>query len=130
MKKATDPMVKAVQNGRQLALKVSANSVYGFTGATVGQLPCLAISSSVTAFGREMIEQTKEAVERLYTVDNGCVRAPTMCRLLSVATAHWPQPAAGWALSAPVLGLPGERVARAPGEQPAARGGERVHVRG
>ena len=24
--------VKAVQNGRQLALKISANSVYGFTG--------------------------------------------------------------------------------------------------
>ena len=40
---ATDPMEKAVQNGRQLALKISANSVYGFTGATVGQLPCLVI---------------------------------------------------------------------------------------
>ena len=32
----TDPLRKAVLNGRQLALKVSANSVYGFTGATVG----------------------------------------------------------------------------------------------
>lgn len=74
MKAATDPMVKAVQNGRQLALKVSANSVYGFTGATVGQLPCLAISSSVTAIGREMIERTKEGVERMYTVANGCAR--------------------------------------------------------
>jgi DNA polymerase elongation subunit (family B) len=36
MAAATDPMEKAVQNGRQLALKISANSVYGFTGATVG----------------------------------------------------------------------------------------------
>lgn len=71
MKAATDPMVKAVQNGRQLALKISANSVYGFTGATVGQLPCLEISSSVTSYGRLMIEQTKEAVERMYTVANG-----------------------------------------------------------
>ena len=71
MKKATDPMVKAVQNGRQLALKVSANSVYGFTGATVGQLPCLAISASVTAFGRDMIQATKDAVEEKYTVSNG-----------------------------------------------------------
>ena len=53
-----------VQDGRQLALKVSANSVYGFTGATVGMLPCLEISSSVTAFGREMIWLTKEVVER------------------------------------------------------------------
>lgn len=53
---ATDPFEKAVLDGRQLALKISANSVYGFTGAQVGQLPCLAISSSVTAFGRIMIE--------------------------------------------------------------------------
>lgn len=71
MAAATDPMVQAVQNGRQLALKISANSVYGFTGATVGQLPCLAISSSVTAYGRDMIHATKEAVERLFTVENG-----------------------------------------------------------
>ena len=39
MAAATDPFMKAIQNGRQLALKISANSVYGFTGATVGQLP-------------------------------------------------------------------------------------------
>lgn len=52
-----------VLNGRQLALKISANSVYGFTGATVGKLPCLSISQSVTSFGREMIDQTKTAVE-------------------------------------------------------------------
>ena len=59
MARATDEATKNVQNGRQLAIKISANSVYGFTGATVGQLPCLPISSSVTAFGRQMIEQTK-----------------------------------------------------------------------
>ena len=33
-----------VLDGRQLALKVSANSVYGFTGANVGKLPCIEIS--------------------------------------------------------------------------------------
>ncbi len=59
MARATDDTIRAVQNGRQLALKISANSVYGFTGATVGQLPCLPISSSVTAYGRAMIHQTK-----------------------------------------------------------------------
>merc|ERR1719377_131583 len=32
MKEATDPMTKDVLNGRQLALKISANSVYGYTG--------------------------------------------------------------------------------------------------
>ena len=100
MKNASNPFLKKVLNGRQLALKVclssyvslsvclslcvslplflsslcltlpvitlfpspsrppqiSANSVYGFTGAQVGQLPCLQISSSVTGFGRQMID--------------------------------------------------------------------------
>ncbi len=59
LKKETDPFKKAVLDGRQLALKISANSVYGFTGATIGKLPCLPISSSVTAYGRQMIEKTK-----------------------------------------------------------------------
>ncbi len=40
--------------------QVSANSVYGFTGATVGKLPCIEISASVTAYGRQMIELTKK----------------------------------------------------------------------
>ena len=71
LKKETDPFKKAVLDGRQLALKISANSVYGFTGAQVGQLPCLAISSSVTAFGREMIEFTKATVIEKYSKKNG-----------------------------------------------------------
>ena len=58
-------------DGRQLALKISANSVYGFTGAQVGQLPCLPISSSTTAFGRVMIERTKELVQDKYRKENG-----------------------------------------------------------
>jgi len=40
-------------------VQVSANSVYGFTGATVGKMPCLEISASTTAYGREMIDHTK-----------------------------------------------------------------------
>lgn len=34
LKKESDPFRRAVLDGRQLALKISANSVYGFTGAT------------------------------------------------------------------------------------------------
>merc|ERR1712012_1205785 len=71
LKKETDPFKKGVLDGRQLALKISANSVYGFTGAQVGKLPCLEISQSVTAFGRNMIEETKNQVENMYTVANG-----------------------------------------------------------
>nr|XP_031863513.1 DNA polymerase delta catalytic subunit [Kwoniella shandongensis]KAA5530585.1 DNA polymerase delta catalytic subunit [Kwoniella shandongensis] len=71
LKVEKDPFKRAVLDGRQLALKVSANSVYGFTGATVGKLPCLAISSSVTAYGRQMIEFTKGEVEAEYSTKNG-----------------------------------------------------------
>ncbi|XP_059624479.1 DNA polymerase delta catalytic subunit isoform X2 [Cornus florida] len=71
LKEAKDPLVKAVLDGRQLALKISANSVYGFTGATVGQLPCLEISSSVTSYGRQMIEHTKKLVEEKFLMLGG-----------------------------------------------------------
>ena len=67
----TDPFKKAVLNGRQLALKISANSVYGLTGATTGKLPCLEIASSTTSFGRQMIERTKAEVEAKYCIANG-----------------------------------------------------------
>jgi len=97
MKVETDPFKRSVLDGRQLALKISCNSVYGFTGAQIGKLPCLEISGvsaggvvspelavsrsglkhsgdvtqSVTAFGRAMIDQTKQHVEAQYTVENG-----------------------------------------------------------
>ncbi|KAH7318613.1 DNA polymerase delta, catalytic subunit [Stachybotrys elegans] len=67
----TDPFKKAVLNGRQLALKISANSVYGLTGATNGKLPCLAIASSTTSFGRQMIEKTRDEVQKRFTIANG-----------------------------------------------------------
>jgi len=71
LKSEKDPFKRAVLDGRQLALKVSANSVYGFTGATVGKLPCLPISMSVTSYGREMIEKTKQEVQGHFTIANG-----------------------------------------------------------
>ncbi|KAL7076229.1 hypothetical protein ACQ4LE_004584 [Meloidogyne hapla] len=66
LKKETDPLKKMVLDGRQLALKISANSVYGFTGASKGKLPCAEVAQSVTAFGRQMIELTKKEVEGYY----------------------------------------------------------------
>ncbi|OIR58514.1 MAG: DNA polymerase delta catalytic subunit [Amphiamblys sp. WSBS2006] len=71
LQKETDPFKRAVLNGRQNALKLCANSVYGFTGASNGILPCLAISRSTTAYGRAMIEMTREIVMRRFTTENG-----------------------------------------------------------
>jgi DNA polymerase delta subunit 1 len=62
MAAATGAM-KEVYNGKQLAYKVSMNSVYGFTGAGKGILPCVPIASTTTCRGRGMIEETKNYVE-------------------------------------------------------------------
>ena len=58
MNATSDPFMKTVLNAKQLAIKVSMNSIYGFTGASIGALPCLEISQSVTGCGRQMIDQT------------------------------------------------------------------------
>jgi DNA polymerase delta subunit 1 len=71
MAKETDKNKQQVYNGRQLALKVSCNSVYGFTGQSVGALPCFEISSSITAYGREMILFTRDIILDHYTIKNG-----------------------------------------------------------
>jgi DNA polymerase delta subunit 1 len=62
---------KRVLNGRQMALKVCANSIYGFTGVKRGYLPCRPIASSVTSFGREMLEDAKIWIENNITKQNG-----------------------------------------------------------
>ena len=62
LKDATDPFDKIILESRQQALKLSANSVYGFTGASVGQLPCLAIAASVTAYGRKILDMTQTLI--------------------------------------------------------------------
>ena len=93
MKTVKDAMKKAVMNGRQLALKISANSVYGFTGFSQGKLPLIAISESVTSIGRSMILKTQEIVEKKYNGDKRCGKVkviygdsvtgdtPILCRL-------------------------------------------------
>ena len=55
--------MEAIYNGKQLAYKISMNSIYGFTGASKGMLPLVAIASTVTMRGRQMIEETKNYVE-------------------------------------------------------------------
>lgn len=59
--------MKEVYNGKQLAYKISMNSVYGFTGAGRGILPCVPIASTTTYKGRAMIEETKNYVEKHFS---------------------------------------------------------------
>lgn len=66
MKKEADPRRKKLLDSKQKSLKISCNSVYGFTGVQSGRMPCYPISSSTTSLGRQMIEDTKSAVECKY----------------------------------------------------------------
>lgn len=65
MKVEKDDTIRDVLNVRQLVLKISANSIYGFTCALVNKLVCTYIGETVTATGRQMIERS-----RLYTLQN------------------------------------------------------------
>lgn len=63
MGETSDPAAKALFNARQLALKISCNAVYGFTGAVKrGMYPDLGIADSVTFLGRSMLARTAEMV--------------------------------------------------------------------
>lgn len=61
-----DTRMKAILNGKQLAIKVSMNSIYGFFGVKAGVFPCKPISSTVTYIGRTMIEHSKNCAEKWY----------------------------------------------------------------
>lgn len=62
-----------VQDARQMALKVCANSVYGFTGAPVGRQPNLDISGATTACGRKALYFAKRMAEDFVPGDNEVV---------------------------------------------------------
>ena len=67
MRNSKEDWKKQSYNFRQLALKILANSIYGFTGAQkLGVLPCVQISQSVTSFGRCMIALTQNKIEKAY----------------------------------------------------------------
>jgi DNA polymerase elongation subunit (family B) len=67
MEKATDPFIKNIYDGKQLALKVTANSIYGQFGAPTSPIYCKDIAASTTAVGRLRLEQAKAFVEDDFT---------------------------------------------------------------
>lgn len=67
MKSIVNKTEYEIYDGLQNAIKITTNSIYGFTGAlTFGKLPCKEISSSVTAYGREMLMTTCTYIEKYY----------------------------------------------------------------
>ncbi|KAF6252665.1 hypothetical protein COO60DRAFT_1643784 [Scenedesmus sp. NREL 46B-D3] len=65
-KEQGDGFLESLYNGKQLAYKVTMNSLYGFCGAANGLLPCVPIAATVTTIGRNMIDATRKQVEQYY----------------------------------------------------------------
>lgn len=61
--KEIDPFKKAILNALQLAFKITANSLYGQTGAPTSPIFFIAIAASTTAVGRERLHFAKKIVE-------------------------------------------------------------------
>ena len=61
-----DPLKKKVYNGKQMALKVTANSVYGQTGARTSAIYLRDIAASTTATGREMLNLARIFSEEIF----------------------------------------------------------------
>lgn len=54
-----------VMNSRQLSLKIIANSVFGFTGASGGKICCRALSGSITGWGRSAIDIASQKAKEM-----------------------------------------------------------------
>ncbi len=66
MKNETDSGMKAVLNKRQLAQKISANSMYGGCGVDKGYIPCMPVAMCTTTMGRKSIRKVEEEIEKVY----------------------------------------------------------------
>ena len=66
MKKEKDPFKQNLWNAKQLALKVTANSMYGQIGAATSPIYMKAIAASTTAVGRKRLDHAKTTVESHY----------------------------------------------------------------
>ena len=59
----SDPLKKKIMNGKQLSIKLAANSIYGLIGSKTSHLYMSSLASSITAYGREMLYFAKKFVE-------------------------------------------------------------------
>ena len=79
-KEEKDPFMKNVYDNRQLAIKLTANSLYGQTGAKTSHFYEPDVAASCTAVGRKLLTYAKRIIEEVYdnricqTKDYGKVR--------------------------------------------------------
>lgn len=66
MKNEKDPFKKNIFNGLQLAYKITANSLYGQTGASTSPIALKHIAASTTAIGKELLKFAQDSVEEKF----------------------------------------------------------------
>ena len=66
MAKETDPFMKNILDKRQLSIKVTANSLYGQTGAKTSTFYEMDVAASTTATGRKLLIYAREIIENVY----------------------------------------------------------------
>ena len=80
IKNESDPFMMNILDKRQLAIKVTANSLYGQTGAKTSTFYDKDIAASTTATGRKLLIYAKEVIEACYdnvqekTTNHGLVK--------------------------------------------------------
>jgi DNA polymerase delta subunit 1 len=63
MKRAATVELRNIMEGRQLALKVSANSIYGTQGAANSSMGCKPVAECTTCLGRRGLERCVQEIE-------------------------------------------------------------------
>ena len=66
MQKETDPFKQNILDKRQLSIKITANSLYGQTGAKTSSFYEMDVAASTTAIGRTLLIYAKEVIENVY----------------------------------------------------------------
>ncbi len=66
MKKEKNEEKKRILDAKQLAIKILANSFYGYAGFPMSRLYVLDVANSITAFGRENLQRTKKLIEERF----------------------------------------------------------------
>jgi DNA polymerase I len=68
MNSAKTKQEKNMYNARQLALKILANSLYGYNGYLRAKLYMMPVAGSITGYGRRTIKKTKKIIEQNFPV--------------------------------------------------------------
>jgi DNA polymerase elongation subunit (family B) len=76
IKTTNDPFMKNILDKRQLSIKVTANSIYGQTGASTSKFAEQDVAASTTAIGRKLLGYAERLINDVYG-DRVCAIDPT-----------------------------------------------------